>query len=267
MFCLQHTANSLKNWVRKLLTLGFPLPLIPYTFLFSLSHFLTDKDGVSLSGTWTLGDLWLCLFSRRGAQQRLCVFVLLDFFWGNAALIWPRGSGNVTGQKCSICSVSSGSLSIYSSFCSRFANAIVDVTVWKHLLAMVSLPSRVSLEEVGRAVGCCWIVWIGHLSEVFELRLELRSLEVAVVRDTLLGEEMEMQAGLGSTTMIPHAAWFDFWRFGSRGGNFKECSYCDSGSSMIPLNIIQLRGKGIAPLDYTCLSKKKKTILSTILWI
>jgi len=39
------------------------------------------------------------------------------------------------------------------------------------------------------------------LSEVFELR----SLEVAAVRDTSLGEEMEMQGGLGSTTMIPHA--------------------------------------------------------------
>jgi len=39
------------------------------------------------------------------------------------------------------------------------------------------------------------------LSEVFELR----SLEVAAVRDISLGEEMEMQGGLGSTTMIPHA--------------------------------------------------------------
>lgn len=44
---------------------------------------------------------------------------------------------------------------------------------------------------------------------MFELRLELRSLEVAVVRDSLLREEMEMQGGLGLTTIILHAAWFD----------------------------------------------------------
>lgn len=63
------------------------------------------------------------------------------------------------------------------------------------------------------------------MSEVFELRLDLRSLEVAAVRDSSLGEEMEMQGGLRSTTIILHAARFDSWRFGCRVGNFKECSY------------------------------------------
>lgn len=69
------------------------------------------------------------------------------------------------------------------------------------------------------------------MNQTFELRLELRSLEVAAVRDSSLGEEMEMQGGLRSTTIIPHAAWFDSWRFGSRVGNFKECSYSGSDST------------------------------------
>lgn len=54
---------------------------------------------------------------------------------------------------------------------------------------------------------------------------------MAVVRDSSLGEEMEMQGGLGLTTIILHAPWFDSWRFGSRDGNFKEFNYSSSNST------------------------------------
>ncbi len=54
---------------------------------------------------------------------------------------------------------------------------------------------------------------------------------MAVVRDSLLREEMEMQGGLGLTTTILHAVWFDSWRFGCRDGNFEEFNYSGSNST------------------------------------
>ncbi len=67
---------------------------------------------------------------------------------------------------------------------------------------------------------------------------------MAAVKDSLLREEMEIQEGLGLTTTILHAAWFDSWRFRSRDGNLRNLTILvpfpltNSGSLMILLSII-----------------------------